>query len=121
LAQSQGSLHLCSYSNSGLKKLNVTDDLGDAVFNAGQFADAANLKDDNPSANWVKAFQGTSVHGVFLIASDSDLSILATLAKITLAFGGAITETHRVTGAARPGAQAGHEREWFNVLRLTCF
>lgn len=99
-----------AYSQSGLKKLNVNDNLGDSVFSAGQFADAANLKDNAPTTNWVKAFQGTSVHGVFLIASDQDASINSTLSKITTAFGTAITETHRINGAARPGNQAGHER-----------
>jgi Dyp-type peroxidase family len=102
-----------AYSQSGLKKLNVNDNLGDSVFAAGQFADAANLKDNAPATNWVKAFQGTSVHGVFLIASDQDASINSTLSTITTAFGSAITESHRISGAARPGNQAGHEHFGF--------
>jgi deferrochelatase/peroxidase EfeB len=102
-----------AFSNTGLKTLNVTDNLGDSLFTAGQFADAANLKDDNPAKNWVKAFQGTSTHGVFLIASDQDMAITARLNQITTSFGSAIMETYRLSGAARPGPQAGHEREYF--------
>jgi hypothetical protein len=49
---------------------------------------------------------------VFLIASDKDASINATLTKITTAFGKAITETHRISGAARPGVEVGHERTY---------
>jgi hypothetical protein len=112
--QPQALLNL-AYSSTGLKKLNVNDDLGDSVFAAGQFADAANLKDDAPATNWVQAFRGTSVHGVFLIASDKDASINATLTKITTAFGKAITETHRISGAARPGVEVGHERTYVTM------
>jgi hypothetical protein len=99
-----------AFSSTGLHTLNVTDDLGDALFTNGQFADAANLKDDNPQSNWVSGFRGTDVHGVFLIASDSDLRIAAKLLQITIALGGAIQELYRISGAARPGKEAGHER-----------
>jgi deferrochelatase/peroxidase EfeB len=99
-----------AYSHTGLQTLNVNDDLGDDIFTAGQFADAANLKDDNPAKNWDKAFRGTSVHGVFLVASDKRNVITSTLNNFISAFGTSITETHRIHGQARPGDQAGHER-----------
>jgi hypothetical protein len=104
-----------AYSNTGLKALNVNDDLGDQFFNAGQFDGSQVLGDDDPATNWVKAFQGTSLHGVFMIASDSDDSINDTLSTITTALGPAITEAHRIEGALRPGDQAGHERQWHSA------
>lgn len=104
-----------AYSNTGLKALNVTDDLGDQFFSAGQFDGSQVLGDDDPAANWVKAFQGTSVHGLFMIASDSDDSINDTLSTITAALGPAITEAHRVEGNLRPNDQAGHERQLHNA------
>jgi hypothetical protein len=99
-----------AFSNTGLQALNVTDSLGDSLFSAGQFADASNLKDDNPASNWVEAFQGTSTHGVFLLASDQDDAITSLLETVTSALGSAITETYRLSGAVRPGDEAGHER-----------
>lgn len=100
-----------AFSNTGLQKLGVTDNLGDSIFTGGQFKDASVLKDDDPATNWVQGFQGTSVHGVFLLASDQDSAISDLLDTITGALGTATTEVHRLQGAARPGDQEGHERE----------
>jgi hypothetical protein len=100
-----------AYSSTGLKALNVNDDLGDQFFSAGQFNGSHVLGDDDPDTNWVKAFQGTSLHGLFMIASNSDDSINDTLSTITTALGPAITEAHRIEGSLRPGDQAGHERQ----------
>lgn len=100
-----------AFTNTGLKALGVTDNLQDPQFVAGQFADATLLKDDNPATNWVQGFQGTGIHGVFLLASDQDASITDLLATLTSALGSATTEVHRLAGAARPGDQEGHERE----------
>jgi deferrochelatase/peroxidase EfeB len=111
VAQQPKALLNVAFSASGLKTLGVTDDFNDSAFEDGQFADADNLKDDQPATNWVKGFQGTNVHGVFLIASDDAAFITESLKNVTTAFGSAITEVHRLQGAARPGDQEGHERE----------
>jgi Dyp-type peroxidase family len=116
VAQQPKALLNVAFSASGLKALNVTNNLGDSAFTAGQFANAANLKDDKPATNWVKGFQGTNIHGVFLIASDNAAFITESLKNVTTAFGSAITEVHRLQGAARPGNQAGHEREFLPAL-----
>ena len=70
-AQPQAFVNL-AFSQFGLTALGVTDNLGDAVFTNGQFADAGNLGDD--TSTWDPAFAGTNVHGVFLIGSD-DVSL----------------------------------------------
>nr|WAW38284.1 DyP-type peroxidase [Auricularia mesenterica] len=97
-----------AFSQSGLTTLNVTDDLGDAAFKAGQFADAANLGDPG-TGNWKPAFKGTKIHGVFLMASDkqpfNDLMVLL----VRGIFFGDITEQYVLNGNVRPGAEAGHE------------
>lgn len=56
------------FSQTGLTTLGITDNLGDAQFSSGQYADAENLEDD--ISLWETPFQGTNIHGVFLIGSD---------------------------------------------------
>lgn len=98
-----------AFSQSGLKKLNVLDNINDPAYTAGQDADAKPLGDPGIT-NWVQGFTGTETHGVFLIASDKDAYITAQLQQLLAWLGPSITERHRLMGAARPGAQAGHER-----------
>ncbi|THU82835.1 fungal peroxidase [Dendrothele bispora CBS 962.96] len=96
-----------AFSRSGLTALNVTDDLGESLFNDGQFADAEALGDVKD--NWAPGFAGTSVHGVILLASDTDDNVNDELSNVQNILGESITEIHRVSGAARPGDQEGHE------------
>jgi hypothetical protein len=63
-----------AFSHTGLLALNVSDTLGDPLFTGGMFADAALLGDPG-TVNWVSAFAGTSIHGVFLLASSSTTNI----------------------------------------------
>lgn len=98
-----------AFSQSGLVKLGINDSLNDPVYSAGQFADASNLGDPG-TTNWVNAFKGTGIHGVFLLASDSVVLINVQIAAVKLLFGTSITEQYRLAGQARPGNQEGHER-----------
>ncbi|KZV89881.1 Dyp-type peroxidase [Exidia glandulosa HHB12029] len=97
-----------AFSQTGLTTLNVTDDLGDAVFTKGQFADATNLGDPGTD-NWKPAFKGTSVHGVFLMASDSKALIDVMELFLVGIFLKDITVQHTLLGNVRPGSEAGHE------------
>ena len=97
-----------AFSQSGLTKLGVTDDLGDKAFKNGQFVDADNLGDPG-TVNWKPAFKGTNVHGVFLIASDSTILTDAMILFLTGILGSDITEQYRLLGNVRPGPEAGHE------------
>ena len=99
-----------AFSQTGLTALNVTDNLGDPVFSGGQFADAANLGDPGTD-NWVGAFKGTNIHGVFLLASDSTLLIDIEWAAVKLLFGSSISEVYTLSGNVRPGSEEGHERK----------
>jgi hypothetical protein len=56
-----------AFSQSGLKKLGVNDDLKDPYFSKGQFVDANNLGDATTN-NWVPTFKGTATHGVFIMS-----------------------------------------------------
>ncbi|KAL0581114.1 dye-decolorizing heme-containing peroxidase [Marasmius crinis-equi] len=103
-----GSAMNLAFSQSGLTFLGVADDLKDDVFRAGQFADANNLGDPG-TGNWIDAFKGTKVHGVILVAADTNLRLLAQLAKVKLLLGKSASEVYSLQGAARPGDQEGHE------------
>lgn len=103
-----------AFSSSGLNALGITDNLGDPNFAAGQYAEAAALGD--VPEDWETAYAGTSIHGVFLIGSDTQSYIDNLLTTVTGYFGTSITEKTRLLGAARPGAEAGHEREFFRLM-----
>jgi hypothetical protein len=107
-----------AFSQSGLTQLGITDNLGDANFANGMFADATNLG-DVPN-DYEAAFKGTSVHGVFLIGSDETTHIENLLNSLTGFFGSSISLKYRLSGAARPGSQAGHEREFFSSQFMPC-
>jgi len=99
-----------AFSSTGLAALGVTDTLNDSLYTSGQFADAFNLSDTG-TTNWVPAFKGTFVHGVFLLASDTLGSINSELYSIQTLFGPSMITLHILQGQVRPGNQAGHERE----------
>ncbi|KAJ7731151.1 fungal peroxidase [Mycena maculata] len=101
-----------AFSQTGLIALNITDALGDADFAAGQFAELTNLGDPG-STNWVSEFAGTNIHGVMLFASDTDDNINTEVASLESALGDSITKVYTLEGAARPGAEAGHEHFGF--------
>ncbi|EIN09037.1 peroxidase TAP [Punctularia strigosozonata HHB-11173 SS5] len=95
------------FSQSGLTALGVTDDLGDADFSSGQFAQAAALKDD--TTQWEPEFKGTNIHGVFLVGSDVGTNIQDTFNDAIQELLKSATIVYELDGAARPGAEAGHE------------
>ncbi|ESK92508.1 fungal peroxidase [Moniliophthora roreri MCA 2997] len=101
-----------AFSQTGLTALGITDDLQDFGFSQGQFVDAGALGDPG-TGNWIQGFTGTSVHGVFLIASDTQANVDAELTNIQNILGNSITEIHRLQGAARPGNEKGHEHFGF--------
>jgi Dyp-type peroxidase family len=97
-----------AFSQSGLTTLSVPDNLGDAQFQAGQFADASALGDDTSA--WESVFKGTSIHGVFLIGSDSQSNIDNLANTLWGDLGTSVSLDYSLNGAARPGSQKGHER-----------
>ncbi|CAL1715804.1 unnamed protein product [Somion occarium] len=107
-----------AFSQFGLKKIGVNDPIGDPAFQAGQLADAQNLGDKGTTTNgtftpdWLPAFKN-QVHGVFVIAGDSHITIDARLVQIRLILGTTIHEVFSVTGNVRPGDQKGHEHFGF--------
>ncbi|KAF8590826.1 fungal peroxidase [Ramaria rubella] len=101
-----------AFSQIGLTTLGVTDDLGDPLFSAGQEADATALGDPG-TTNWVSAFLGQGIHGVFLLASDTVDNVNGELSNIQSILGDSITEIYSLQAAARPGDQQGHEHFGF--------
>ncbi|KZV91225.1 peroxidase TAP [Exidia glandulosa HHB12029] len=101
-----------AFSQTGLQALNITDNLSDAAFSRGQFADANALGDPDPTKNgtaWVDAFRGTNIHGVFLLASDNATLLDAQEVVVNSSMGSAISVVYTLQGSIRPGPQAGHE------------
>lgn len=98
-----------AFSQSGLTALGITDNLGDTQFAAGQYADATALGDT--LSNWATEFQGTNIHGVFLIGSDSSTSITNKYTQIQNYLGTSVSVVKTIEGSARPGTAFGHERE----------
>ncbi|KAF7335655.1 DyP-type peroxidase [Mycena venus] len=104
-----------AFSQTGLVALNITgptNDLNDAVFAKGQAMDAFNLGDPN-TTNWVPEFVGTNIHGVMLLASDTEASINTTLADLQSKLGNSITEIYSLRTAMRPNENRGHEHFGF--------
>ncbi|KAI0636146.1 peroxidase TAP [Trametes polyzona] len=112
-----------AFSQAGLTKLGITDDLGDSAFKAGQLADAQDLGDQGQTVNgkfvpnWIPAFKGV-IHGVILISGDSDLTIAATRLVVEGIFNfglhnALLHEVITITGTVRPGAEKGHEHFGF--------
>lgn len=101
-----------AFSQRGLKALGIKDDLGDKFFAKGQRADAASLGDN--FADWESAWTTEDgVDGVFLIGSDEHRHVQGLLKTLKASFGSCMKEVTQVDGAARPGDEAGHERECF--------
>ncbi|KAG7092765.1 hypothetical protein E1B28_009089 [Marasmius oreades] len=107
ILSAQSALNI-AFSQSGLSFLGITDDLKDDAFKLGQFADAENLSDPG-TGNWVNAFKGTNIHGVFLLAADTDERLFALLSQVKQLLGTSASEVYSLKGAARPGDQQGHE------------
>ncbi|EJD48744.1 DyP-type peroxidase [Auricularia subglabra TFB-10046 SS5] len=96
-----------AFSSTGLVALGVGDDLGDAIFAAGQAKDATNFNES--TASWVPQFAGTGIHGVILLASDTTDLIDQQVASIESTFGASISKLYSLSSSIRPGAEAGHE------------
>ncbi|KAJ3556947.1 hypothetical protein NM688_g1742 [Phlebia brevispora] len=103
-----------AFSQSGLIKLGIHEDLGDAQFSEGQFADAAYLGDD--ISQWEAPFKGTNIHGVFLIGSNQSAYTAEYADDIPSIFGSSISQVYRIDAAARPGSEFGHEHTDFGFV-----
>jgi Dyp-type peroxidase family len=106
-----------AFSHDGLTALNITDDLGDPDFTAGQLKAAPALGDPlTPGSTtdpaWEPAFKAT-IHGCFNITGESRQTINDRVSKLEATLKGAIKTVNRVDGAVRRGAEKGHEHFGF--------
>ncbi|KAJ7201679.1 fungal peroxidase [Mycena pura] len=101
-----------AFSHAGFTALGITDNLGDPLFTAGQFAGATTLGDPG-TVNWVPQFAGTTIHGVILFASDTVANVASAHSGLIAALSSCATELYSLQGAARPGAEQGHEHFGF--------
>ena len=105
-----------AFSQTGLETLNVTDVIGDTLFQQGQASQASVLGDPG-TTNWVPQFVGTNVHGVFLVASDSKAAVYAEIAHLEHVLGHSIKKLYTLDGNIRPGNQEGHEHFGYKDVR----
>ncbi|EJD06642.1 Dyp-type peroxidase [Fomitiporia mediterranea MF3/22] len=107
-----------AFSVAGLKKLGITESLGDDAFNQGQLAHAQNLGDTGKTENgsfvpeWIDAFKN-EIDGVVLVAGDSKISVDEGVNKVEHTFGKSIKEVFKVNGHVRPNKEKGHEHFGF--------
>ncbi|KAI0788099.1 hypothetical protein C8Q74DRAFT_655494 [Fomes fomentarius] len=113
-----------AFSHSGLAKLGITDNTGDAAFEAGQLKGAQALGDPGAAdasgkfvPNWIPAFKNT-IHGVILISGESELTVAGSHALVAGIFNiGALHATlHEVLtlkGNVRPEPHRAHEHFGF--------
>jgi len=100
-----------AFSSRGLKKLGINDNIQDADFTNGQFADAANLGDN--ASEWLDEFRGSSIDGVIQVAGDSVPSVDLYLLKALMILGNTIRKVIEISGHVRPGKEDGHEHFGF--------
>ena len=102
-------------------QMEVKDEIGDAVFDAGMLAGAKELGDPGTqlptgafNPDWVPAFKH-DIHGLILITGDCHKTVDEKLAQIEeIFYVGAhhalIHEVYRTVGNVRPGKEKGHEQ-----------
>jgi Dyp-type peroxidase family len=105
-----------AFAFKGLEKLGVTDDLKDNVFKVGQIKDAKNIGDPGYGEpfdpDWSPTFK-QEIHGVFLVAGDSQDTLNTHLELVKRSFGNSIHIIDTVEGHVRPGKQRGYEHFGF--------
>ncbi|KAH0001952.1 hypothetical protein KCU78_g14625, partial [Aureobasidium melanogenum] len=109
-----------AFTSKGLKKLGMTEDIGDAVFTGGMLADAQNLGDTGSTTasrfepDWIPEFK-KQMDGVILVAGDGHRTVDQQIQHINTIFsiGGSsasIDMVLKLSGDVRPGAESGHEQ-----------
>ncbi|KAI0648827.1 peroxidase TAP [Trametes meyenii] len=114
-----------AFSQAGLTKLGITDNIGDNAFVNGQFSDAQNLGDSGTTGtdgfvpDWIPAFKNhKNIHGVILISGDCDATIAITRLAVEAIFNfgahnATLHEIITIKGTVRPGVESGHEHFGF--------
>lgn len=99
-----------AFSQRGLHKIDVNDDIGDFAFAEGQLHQAEILGDDGVKTStgfdphWEPAFKD-GVDGVLLIAGDSWKSVNATVAAALHTLGTSVKVVYKLKGSVRPGEE----------------
>ncbi|CAD6591576.1 MAG: hypothetical protein ASARMPREDX12_006552 [Alectoria sarmentosa] len=109
------------FSQKGLTKMGINEDIKDTAFSKGMHEDAPNLGDPgtatSDSPDWVPAFKH-GVDGMVLVSGESHSTVAEKLAEIERTFFvgapfATIHEALRIVGDVRPGKEKGHEHFGF--------
>ncbi|MCJ1244609.1 hypothetical protein MMC30_001807 [Trapelia coarctata] len=112
-----------AFTQKGLTKMGINDDINDPAFKAGMLADAVNLGDQGTttggvfSPDWIPAFK-QNIHGMFLVSGNRHETVEEKLEDIGEIFSlkshnATIHEVIRIIGDVRPGKEKGHEHFGF--------
>ncbi|KAG8793135.1 hypothetical protein FRC12_003771 [Ceratobasidium sp. 428] len=99
-----------AFSQQGLNALGVTDDIGDAAFSKGQFADAEGLgdqgtvTDDGFDPHWEPAFR-SRIDGVLLAAGESWKTVNQVVKTALDTLQHSVRVVYKLKGAVRPKDQ----------------
>jgi len=107
-----------SFSQFGLTKLGITEDLGDVTFKAGQAKDAEALGDkgtgtgDSFVPNWDQGFKN-QIDGLLLFSAESKETLAERRAELHKVLHGCYHVVEALFCNVRPGAEKGHEHFGF--------
>ncbi|KAG9090904.1 hypothetical protein FRC06_000832 [Ceratobasidium sp. 370] len=103
-----------AFSQHGLDALGIKDRLGDAVFSAGQLADAHNLGDQGKTTggkfdpDWEQAFK-IRIDAVLLVVGETWATVNAKVAETLNTLGDSVRVVYDLKASVRPGDNKGHE------------
>ena len=101
------------FTNTGIKKLLASADLGDASFDKGAAAQAPTLGDaldaTGKLVNWKPEFLSNNIDGVFLVTGGTQAAVDEEANHVLGILGASITVIFDETGHVRPGLKKGHE------------
>jgi len=107
-----------AFSQFGLTKLGITEDLGDPIFAGGQLKDSEALGDKGQGTgasfdpNWDAGFK-THIDGLLIISAESRANLALRRGQLDLALLGSYKVVESLFCNVRPGDQKGHEHFGF--------
>ena len=96
-----------AFSQSGLNALSVNDDIGSFELAGGMYAVSPMFGD--AKSNWLPQLTGTTIHGVFMIVSDTTARVNQQVTALQNTLGSSIITRHTLLGESRASPNEGKE------------
>jgi len=104
-----------AFSQSGLNALNVNDNIGASELSGGMYSQNFILGDTNSS--WLPQLTGTTIHGVFMIVSDTTARVNQQMTALQNTLGSSIVTRHTLLGESRASPNEGKESAYLECMR----